>query len=218
MNLGFNEDDAPRLYEEKDNWMCINSGGKVLCVVQGCKFETPIASDKLFEHCRIEHKWKDYPCPEENCKLVAYSSFAFKRHVLFHTRKPKTHHQFSCSQPNCQWTFENRWKLLLHENIHDNILLKCVYCPYTCVQDIRMSMHQRDHFNIRDFKCDICDKTFEQNGEVTTHFKTMHSGVTTKCFVCDYEGNVSSVRSHLNQKHGILGYSWDAKNEKFVKM
>merc|ERR1711933_173921 len=52
LSLGFNEDDAPRLYEDKSNWTGISSGGKVSCVVKGCKFETSIVSDALFEHCR----------------------------------------------------------------------------------------------------------------------------------------------------------------------
>ena len=46
MTLGFNDDDADRLYEDKDNWMGVSTGGRVLCAVKGCKFETPIASDQ----------------------------------------------------------------------------------------------------------------------------------------------------------------------------
>ena len=72
MTLGFNEDDADRLYEEKDNWMSISGGGKVFCTVKGCRFYTKIASDQLFEHCRVEHDWRDYHCPEDNCNFVAY--------------------------------------------------------------------------------------------------------------------------------------------------
>ena len=46
MTLGFNDEDADRLYEDKDNWMGVSTGGRVLCAVKGCKFETPIASDQ----------------------------------------------------------------------------------------------------------------------------------------------------------------------------
>ena len=78
MSLGFNESDAQRLYEEKADWMGINSGGKILCTQQGCKFFTTFGTEALFEHCRVEHNWRDYPCPEENCKFVAYCSYTLK--------------------------------------------------------------------------------------------------------------------------------------------
>ena len=218
LDLGFNEEDAPRLYEDKDNWTGVSTGGKILCVSQGCKFHTNASSDELFEHCRLKHQWKDYPCKEENCKFIAYSSMALKRHAQFHSMPPTTQHQFNCSKQKCKWTFVNMWKLQRHENTHDNILLKCVYCPYTCVEDSSLTMHQRIHFNIRDYKCDYCDRAFKQQGELNKHFNSQHSGVKTKCFKCDYESSVHNVHMHMNRTHGLLGYSWDAHNEKFVKM
>ena len=82
LSLGFNEEDSSTLYEHKDDWMGINSGGSLLCAKPDCNFATKIASDDLFEHCRVEHKWKDYPCKEENCNYVAYSSTAFSHHLV----------------------------------------------------------------------------------------------------------------------------------------
>ena len=76
--MGFNESDAQRLYEEKADWMGINSGGKILCTQQGCKYFTTFGTEALFEHCRVEHNWRDYPCPEENCMFVAYCSYTLK--------------------------------------------------------------------------------------------------------------------------------------------
>ena len=219
LSLGFNKDDAPRLYEDKANWMGISSGGKVLCTIRGCKFQTPIASDELFEHCRVKHQWKDYPCPEDNCKYIAYCIMALKRHSFFHSNPPTTQYQFHCSKNNCNWTFGDQWNLQRHENTHDNILLKCIYCPYTCVRETSFLMHQREHFNIRDYKCEYCNlKVFKSQGELNKHFNNYHSGITTKCFKCDYEGSVQNVRVHLNSNHKLFGYRWDANNAKFVKM
>jgi len=79
-------------------------------------------------------------------------------------------------------------------------------------------MHQRVHFNVRDFKCEICQAAFKQQGELNRHFQRLHSGITTKCLVCDYESNFRNVQVHLNRTHGLLGYRWDAKNAEFVKM
>ena len=74
LSLGFNKEDAPRLYDQKEDWMGLNSGGSVFCAHKGCKFRTKIESDDLFEHCRSVHLWRDYPCQEENCNFVAYCS------------------------------------------------------------------------------------------------------------------------------------------------
>ena len=82
LTLGFSEIDASRLYEEKDNWIGVNSGAKVLCTYPGCKFHTDVASDALFDHCQVKHKWKDYPCPNPNCKFIAYSSTTLKKNML----------------------------------------------------------------------------------------------------------------------------------------
>ena len=218
LSLGFNEDDAPTLYEDKDSWMGISTGGKVSCVVKGCKFETPIASDELFEHCRTKHQWRDYPCPESNCNFIAYCSMALKKHALFHTRPPSTQYEFACSKKNCKWTFSARVFLQRHENVHENIQLACIYCPFTSATRCNLTIHQREHFNIRDYKCDICGKAFKQQAELNKHFDKLHSGYVTKCFVCDFKGAVHNVRNHLKRKHKIRGYHWDAKKEKFVKM
>ena len=74
LSLGFNKEDAPRLFEQKEDWMGISSGGSVFCAHKGCKFQTQIASDDLFDHCRSVHLWRDYPCQKENCNFVAYCS------------------------------------------------------------------------------------------------------------------------------------------------
>ena len=79
-------------------------------------------------------------------------------------------------------------------------------------------MHQREHFNIRDFKCDWCQAAFKSRAELNKHFQSQHSGITTKCFICDFESAVDNVRHHLSKKHGVRGYHWDAKKEMFVKM
>ena len=103
--LGFDEKDAPRLYENKDDWIGINSGGKLLCVKSGCKFYTKVSSDELFEHCRIEHQWRDYPCREENCNYVAYSSTTLKKHAVFHSNLASTNNEFPCSRKSCKASF-----------------------------------------------------------------------------------------------------------------
>ena len=105
LSLGFNKDDARRLYESKGNWTGLNSGGKVRCAERGCKFTVKLDSYELFKHCRAEHKWGKYPCSFENCKFIAYSKTALKIHKsCFHsgavTRSKCINYR--CSRPDCK--------------------------------------------------------------------------------------------------------------------
>jgi len=186
LSLGFNEKDADKLYENKDDWMGINSGGKLFCTNLGCKFVTTVSSDELFEHCRLKHQWQDHPCAESNCNFVAYNIHALRKHARFHSDNAVKNYQHQCRRANCTTSF---YKLLLrefHENIHDNILIKCIFCPYTCVKPEQLVNHHRRHFNFRDYKCDECQRTFFTQGNLNMHLKTMHSDEKIKCPVCNY--------------------------------
>ena len=80
LTLGFDKNDAKRLYDQRDDWLGVHTGGQLFCTKYGCQFFTKVNSDELFEHCRNEHKWKDYPCDHVNCNYVAYSSLALHHH------------------------------------------------------------------------------------------------------------------------------------------
>ena len=44
LSLGFNEEDASRLYDQKDEWMGISTGGSLFCAERGCNFRTKVSS------------------------------------------------------------------------------------------------------------------------------------------------------------------------------
>ena len=102
----------------------------------------------------VEHKWGDYPCPEANCNYIAYCRTTLNKHARFHfTPKPKLS-EFHCSKPNCKQSFKDICQKRIHEYIHDNVLTKCVFCPYTCADPAKITDHHRVHFNIRNYKCE----------------------------------------------------------------
>ena len=214
-SLGFGKEDASRLYNQKDDWMGISTGGKLSCVVRGCSFYTKVSSDELFEHCRVKHQWKDYPCKEDNCSFVAYCSKAFNLHSKLHSAVHSNNFEFRCSHPNCNASFDRRLKLKDHENLHANVKLKCVFCPYTCARAQELAYHQRAHFNIRDFKCNECDMSFFTQRELNNHFNQKHSGLRTKCPICEYESTRSNVYYHLKTRHKITRCHWDKETSIF---
>ena len=196
--------------------MGISTGGKILCAQRGCAFHTKLGSDELFEHCRNEHEWGDFPCKEENCKFIAHSSTALKKHLRFHSIRASKSHEFRCSKRNCEAGFGLLRDLIYHHKVHDNVKLKCVFCPYTTVGYGSLTLHQRVHFNIREFKCDFCDKDFVKRGHLDSHFDEQHSGLTTKCPLCELVAPRRRVEGHLKIKHGINGSHWDSAKRTFI--
>ena len=110
-----------------------------------------------------------------------------------------------------------RYKSLqrVHENIHDNVLIHCIFCPFTCVEPSKLSNHHRAHFNIRDYKCDDCEMSFLTRGELNLHFTQKHSGQTTKCEICGSESTIRNVYDHLRHTHKITAIRWDKESRKF---
>ena len=81
LNLGFDEKDAPLLYENKDDWVGVELDSMVKCTAHGCQFKTKLAVNCLVDHCSKKHGWRDYPCKYDNCTWVSYSSFSDKGNV-----------------------------------------------------------------------------------------------------------------------------------------
>ena len=48
-SLGFAEKDAPRLFASKEDWLGINSGGRVNCCEPGCDFTAPAKVNSLVQ-------------------------------------------------------------------------------------------------------------------------------------------------------------------------
>jgi len=217
LSLGFNENDAVRLYDQKEDWMGINSGGRLFCTKRGCEFQSTVASEELHEHCQVIHHWKSHPCLEDNCKFIAYSSAALKQHSRFHTRKSSKHYDFRCTRAQCHTGFHRRLLLKEHENIHDNIQFECVFCPYTSVKIHDLAIHQRNHFKIRNYSCEICDKTFIKKSHLTGHYDQKHSNLTTKCPLCEKESTRQNIYNHLKYNHKIEGsINWNAEKKELI--
>ena len=103
VKLGFDEKHAPQLYETKDDWLGMKSGGRVLCTEKGCSFSIPLSGDALFEHCRTVHGWRDFPCPRDNCAYVSFSPYSYKQHMnMFHSPYRTTD-----NQPGMNMTFKS---------------------------------------------------------------------------------------------------------------
>ena len=218
IKLGFDKKGASRLYLNKDDWLGMSTGGKVLCTVVGCAFETTLASDCLFQHCRDEHDWGEYPCAHDNCKYVAFSATNLKQHSShFHSLYKKHKFQgFACTCAGCKATFAEHHKLLQHMKIHDNDVVSCVFCPYRNAEPVALIRHQRLHFNSRDYKCIICETGFTTQSALNSHIELRHSDETAKCPLCKFTAPKMQVGKHLLRLHKLYGTRWDKEKGVFI--
>ena len=94
-------------------------------------------------------------------------------------------HIFSikCPFKNCDATFERDGLLQRHVHIHENIKYECQFCPYSTAQKTNLMSHYRSHYGVREFKCDKCDKCFDNQGLLSGHYQK-HEGITYVCKLC----------------------------------
>merc|ERR1711935_191694 len=219
LELGFAAKDAARLYQSKNDWLGMRSGGQVFCSETGCSFSTPLSSDCMFEHCRTVHGWRDYPCSHDNCEFIAYSKRSFKTHLaMFHSPYKKySSDYFSCQRVNCKASFSQISNLVDHQRVHDNVVFRCVFCPYGNSRGYALTCHQRMHFNTREFVCAVCQKTFTTLGQLEGHVQVHDMDEEeSQCPLCDRRAVRRKLKVHLRDMHKVRGITWDYKKKQYI--
>ena len=64
-------------------------------------------------------------------------------------------------------------------------------------------MHIKSHEEIKENKCDLCEKTFVQNGSLTLHRNTIHQMKQShKCEYCENSySQFHNLKKHMDKKH-----------------
>ena len=192
----------------------------VLCTSPNCNFKAPSTNNSLMDHCRSVHQWQDVPCSYENCHFVAYNSLSFLSHKTnFHSKHrsfiPK---EYPCRWAGCVSSFKDAYLLQVHMKIHTNQLYNCSYCPYRTNTDSRLRDHYRSHYQMRDFKCETCAKTFVTPTALKEHIEDVHMREQLlTCSVCTkFTGPRKRLQRHLRVVHNLLS-RWNDK-EKMLEM
>ena len=91
---------------------------------------------------------------------------------------------------------------VLYRSIHR---LKTVYLFFDCSQKQALNKHISE---IREegkklFKCDICDQSFSQKGNLTKHTASVHdSNKSFKCGICDHNFcQKANLKIHVAEIH-----------------
>ncbi|XP_063920454.1 zinc finger protein 81-like isoform X2 [Zophobas morio] len=110
-------------------------------------------------------------------------------------RRGKTK-KYKCDQ--CQSSFKNRYKLILHKTVHTGIFPhSCDICNKGFPTNWSMNVHRRIHFEERPFQCDLCDKSFKSKSAQIIHRK-IHLGIKSyQCKVCGKQFvQMGGLRAH----------------------
>jgi hypothetical protein len=59
------------------------------------------------------------------------------------------------------------------------------------------------HLNLRQFKCDVCDKTFNQRSKLRTHRFVHENTPTFNCHICECKYKYKwDLKTHIWRVHG----------------
>ena len=131
--------------------------------------------------------------PLEICLQKFYLMLIFEK---FHTsshKKAKTSGsiEFACPRGNCGKRFDGDTGLQKHLDMHDNILYRCHFCPWTGVGTLSHLIvnHFNTHFGFRAFACSFCPAKFYQKVTRKQHEREQHLQIKrkSKCGSCDFE-------------------------------
>ena len=126
-----------------------------------------------------------------------------------HLRKKHYAQSFQCS--HCEYVFESKMNLVLHENtVHlqkcDNGQMLCLQCNDPFSGPKALKTHIRVvHFNYLPFACEECgpDKRFDTKEKLKAHMKVVH--VQEKKFLCDQcdsrFNNYDKLKFHRKRWH-----------------
>lgn len=153
---------------------------KFKCIQGDCK-EFYDTFEMLLRHVSSYHITQLYICHICNEPFNSLQSIASHEigHKGFENHSIQTK-QYKCSQ--CDAVFTKQEKLSLHM-LTENHKKVCIHCKKTYASDKRLRMHLQTHRDLKLFKCDICNRSFNMKKYLTAHM-TKHGTKEFKCLVC----------------------------------
>ena len=126
-------------------------------------------------------------------------------HGRVHTRVYEKKFWYKCPSRDCEASFQFESNFKSHLRLHDNDLYKCQYCPIRYADPLHFRKHLKQHFRIKDSKCDKCGLEFSSKWELNQHYK-IHEGTIYSCLICNnYEASIkSTIGKHLKAKHAEI--------------
>jgi len=160
---------------------------------------------KLTRHQNSVHdKIKDFMCNIEDCGILFPDNSSVKQHIT------QVHNngtfQYNCDYDLCNYQSNNNYNYKRHnETEHTNCTNICKLCDSKFKSFIKLQQHSLKYHNskIKRFKCEICNKLFENNCGLFFHIKSIHKKIKDfKCDICIYEcSSKGELKMHILQVH-----------------
>ncbi|KAK9888551.1 hypothetical protein WA026_000797 [Henosepilachna vigintioctopunctata] len=148
----------------------------------------------LNEHHK-EHPQYKYKCPI--CKKLASGKRALEAHVGTHA----TTRNYECDL--CGKRYKTKNHLFYHRSVHFKPDLICAHCAYSTPSSKDFNMHMRIHSDERPFQCTFkdCGKAFRTNSALSAHVKQHLNIKNFACDMCDYKTSRSVGLTIHKRKH-----------------
>ena len=83
--------------------------------------------------------------------------------------------------------------------------VECEFCENvsSCNMDLKRHIASVHEDKKKDFKCDICDKSFSQEAIMNIHMKSVHGGLKAfKCKICEKGFSLKTdMNRHISSVH-----------------
>lgn len=143
------------------------------CKICG-KFVTDMPKHKL-QHA----SHKPYSCS------ICHKSFYQAGNLNIHMRQHTGDRPYKCGECDKKFTTSSQLKVHLTTHGITEIPPKKRFCNICEQWFTDLSKHKRQHTGVKQFKCSVCGKAFNQKGNFNVHMRT-HTGI--KPFECDLCG------------------------------
>ena len=136
--------------------------------------------DNLKDHIKNVHETKSFEC--DVCEKTFPKRYILDRHKLTHDGAEKSHDEKVCREKK----------------------FTCNFCDFRYFSKVELNRHQsRVHFNkLKQILCELCDKTFNSRGGLSTHIDIFHDESIHLCIHCEFKfPSNRALRRHIISNH-----------------
>ena len=142
-----------------------------------------LKSDNLKRHILHQHNLTRFNC--DKCEKSFAEESTLKRHISIIHEMLLVEHDFD----TCEFKESSPRDLFMHQNeLHCAELHKCDQCLYVGLKAENLRRHKLRKHNLRmsvkpQYFCNMCDKSFGEEGNMKRHIKPIHDGQRYICFL-----------------------------------
>jgi len=162
------------------------------------------SSSALQEHSHVKHR-----CPR--CKI----EFVDSQKLLLHITQKHPDRPHKC--PQCNRSYAKKSSLVHHiKTYHDNPgAYICGVCETKFNRKDFLDKHMRRHSDVKEFKCESCEKSFKTKAGLSSHIHGVHR--SDRQYVCDDCGFKTNWNSAVDE-HKKLHTNELRKYQKYQRL